>query len=136
MADIGIQVVTNIEGLDELEEALVNGSKKTAKKFLRGVEMKAATILVKSAKAYAPYETGQGEASIHKQTVVDTQEGSMTVRVGPSSIGFYLMFQEFGAPDANITALHWLENSAVAVQDEVLETYMSELGDSLDEMKG
>jgi HK97 gp10 family phage protein len=133
MSDMSIEIVTNIEGLDELEEAFTEGSKRVVKKFLRSVEMKAAKLLMDSARAYAPFDTGDLAGEIHRQTVVS--DGELTVRVGPSSEGFYGMFQEFGAPHANVPALHWLENSAVAVQDEVMNKYMEVLTDALEDMK-
>jgi HK97 gp10 family phage protein len=134
MADIDIEVVTNIEGLDELEEAFTNGSKRAVRKFLRSVEMKATKPLVQSAKEFAPYETGRLEMDIHRQSV--TGDGTLTMRVGPGKDAFYGQFQEFGAPEANVPAQHWLENAARASQDEVLEVYYSELSDALEEMKG
>jgi HK97 gp10 family phage protein len=134
MADMGIEIVTNIEGLDELEEAFTEGSKRAVKKFLRSVEMKAAKILMDSAKEYAPQDTGFLADDIHRQTVL-TSDGSLTVCVGPSSDGFYGMFQEFGAPDRNVPALHWLETSAKAVQDDVMDKYMEVLTEALQDMK-
>lgn len=133
MADIDIKVVTNIEGLDELEEALTSGSKRAARKYLRAVEMDAAKILVTSAKENAPYDTGDLESDIHRQSVQG--DGSLTVRVGPSRDAYWGLFQEFGAPEANVPALHWLEESAKAVQDEVLEKFYSGLTDGLNDMK-
>lgn len=131
MADLDVTIVTNIEGLDELEEAFTNGAKRAVRKFLRGVEFKAAKPLVESAKAFAPYETGNLEMEEHRQTV--TSDGALTVRVGPSSRAFYGMFQEFGTE--HVPALHWLENSARAVQDQVLEVYYQALTDGLQDMK-
>src|SRR5258707_1114396 len=107
MADIDIEIVTNIEGLEELEEAFTGGAKRAIVKFLRGVEMKAAKVLVDSAKQFVPKLTGRSEADIHRQSVVG--DGTLTVRVGPGPDSFYEMFQEWGAPDANVPALHWLE---------------------------
>jgi HK97 gp10 family phage protein len=133
MADMDIEIVTNIEGLDELEEAFTEGSKRAVKSFLRGVEFRAAKPLVDSAKEFAPRNTGTLANEIHRQTVVS--DGALTVRVGPSEEAFYGMFQEFGAPEANVKALHWLENSARAVQDEVLEKYYEELTNALEDMK-
>ena len=100
MADIDIEMVTDIEGLDELEEAFTEGNKRCVKKFLRHVEFQAASVLVESAKEYAPYETGQLEGDIHRQTV--QSDGALTVRVGPSAETYWGMFQEFGAPEANV----------------------------------
>jgi HK97 gp10 family phage protein len=133
MADVDIEIVTNIEGLDELEEAFTTGNKRAVKKFLRRVEMKAANVLVKSAEEYAPYETGQLEGDIHRQTVQG--DGSLTVRVGPGSQSYYGIFQEFGAPEANVPALHWLEDSAKAVKDQVLEEFYNGLNEGLEDMK-
>jgi len=131
MSDIDLEIVTNIEGLDELEEAFTEGSKRVVKKFLQRVERRATKPLVESATQYAPYETGNLESEIHGQSV--TGDGSLTMRVGPSSRGFYGIFQEFGTE--HIPALHWLENSARAVQDEVLEEYYAALSDGLEDMK-
>ena len=133
MADIGIEVVTNIEGLDELGEAFTGGSKRAVKKFLRRVEMKAADVLVKSAEGNAPRLEGTLAADIHRQTV--QSDGALTVRVGPSKDAFWGLFVEFGAPEANVPAQHWLENSAKAVKDEVLAEYVEAVNDGLQDMK-
>jgi HK97 gp10 family phage protein len=132
MADLDLEIVTNIEGLDELEEAFTNGAKRAVKKFLRRVEMRAAKPLVESAKQYAPYRTGDLEMDIHRQSV--TSDGALTLRIGPSQETFYGLIQEFG--DAHLPALHWLENSARAVQDEVLQEFYDALNEGLEDMKG
>jgi HK97 gp10 family phage protein len=133
MADLDVKIVTDIEGLDELEEAFTNGSKRAVKKFLRKVEMKAAKVLVDSAKEFAPYETGHLEGDMHRQVIQG--DGTLTVRVGPSKDTFYGMFQEFGAPEANVPALHWLEQSAKAVEPKVLEEYVEAVNEGLEDMK-
>lgn len=133
MADIEIEIVTNLEGLDELEEAFLEGSKRAVKKFLRHVEMDAAKILVDSAERNAPRETGALSEDIHRQT--KQSDGALTVRVGPSRETFYGLIQEFGAPEVDIPALHWLEDSARAVQDEVLDELYSGLTEGLIDMK-
>ena len=135
MADLDIEIVTEIEGLDELEEAFTGGSKRAIKKFLRHVEFQAAKVLVDSAEQAAPYRTGLLEEDIHRMTVTDNSTGTLTVRVGPSQETFYGLIQEMGAPDENIPALHWLENSARAVQGEVLEQYYTGLKEGLEDMK-
>lgn len=135
MADMDIEVVTEIEGLDELEEAFTGGSARAIKKFLRHVEFQAAKVLVESAEEYCPYRTGELEENIHRQTVIDNSSGTVTVRVGPSQQTFYGLIQEMGAPSENIPALHWLENSARAVQGEVLEEYQTGLTEGLEDMK-
>lgn len=131
MADLDLEIVTNIEGLDELEEAFTNGAKRAVKKFLRRVEMRAAKPLVESAKQYAPYRTGDLSMDIHRQSV--TSDGALTLRIGPSQDTFYGLIQEFG--DAHVPALHWLENSARAVQDDVLQEYYDALTEGLEDMK-
>lgn len=132
MADVDLEIVTNIEGLDELEEAFTQGSKRLVKKFLQKVEREATKPLVESAKQYAPYETGNLEMEIHRESV--TSDGALTMRVGPSSRAFYGTFDEFGTEHQ--AATHWLENSARAVQDEVLEEYYEALNEGLEDMKG
>jgi HK97 gp10 family phage protein len=131
MADLDIEIVTEIEGLDELEEAFTEGSKRAVKKYLRGVAMKAAKVLAESAKQYAPYWLGNLSNDIHRQTIVG--DGALTVRVGPSRETFYGLIHEFG--DEHVPALHWLENSARAVQDEVLQEFYSALNEGLADMK-
>jgi HK97 gp10 family phage protein len=133
MADIDLEMVTNIEGLDELEEAFTSGSRRAVKKFLRKVEMNAAKVLVESAKQFAPYDTGHLDGDIHRMSVVS--DDALTVRVGPSQDTFYGLMQEFGAPEANVPALHWLENSAREVQDKVLDEYYEGLREGLEDMK-
>lgn len=131
MADLDIEVVTNIEGLDELEEAFTTGSKRAVKKFLQKVERQATKPLVESAKQYAPYETGNLEMEIHRESV--TSDGALTMRVGPSSRAFYGIFEEFGTQHQ--AAMHWLENSARAVQNEVLQAFYAALSEGLEDMK-
>lgn len=133
MADIKIEVVTGLDGLDELEESFTAGSKRAVKKFLRRVEMKAAKTLQTSAEEYAPFNTGNLEENIRRQTVQG--DGTLNVRVGPSREAFYGIFQEFGAPGANVPAQHWLEESARAVQDKVLEEVYTGLQAGLEDMK-
>ena len=133
MAEYDATVVTNIEGLEELEEAFTTGNKRAVKKFLRRVEFQAAKVLVDSAKEFAPYETGQLEGDIHRQTV--QSDGALTVRVGPSQNAYWGLIQEIGAPARNVPALHWLENSAIAVQDQVLEEFYEGLTEGLKDMK-
>ena len=132
MADV--EVITDIEGLDELEEAFTQGSKRAVKKFLRRVEMRAAKLLKDALSEEAPYDTGDLSEDIHTQTV--QSDGALTVRVGPSKATFYGMFQEFGAPEANVPAQHWMENTAKEHQDEVLQEYMDALTEGLEDMKG
>ena len=133
MADLDIEIVTDIQGLDELEEAFTNGSKRAVKKFLARVEKRAAKVLKDALSEEAPYDTGDLSEDIHIQIVMG--DGTMTVRVGPSSRTFYGMFQEFGAPEANVPALHWMELTAKEHQDEVLQEYMTGLQEGLEDMK-
>jgi HK97 gp10 family phage protein len=130
---LDLEMVVEIEGLDELEEAFTEGSKRAVRKFLRSVEMKAAKVLKDHLSEEAPYRTGELSEDIHTQTVMG--DGTMTVRVGPSKETFYGVFQEFGAPEANVPAQHWMENTAREHQDEVLEEYMNAVSEGLQEMK-
>lgn len=135
MADLDLEIVTNIEGLEELEEAFTGGSKRAIKKFLRHVEFKAAKVLVVSAEESAPYRKGTLEGDIHRMSTVDSSDGVLTVRVGPSRNTFYGLMQELGVPEENIPATHWLEKSAIKVQQQVLEEYHSGLAEGLEDMK-
>lgn len=134
MADVDLQIVTNIEGLDELEKALLEGGPKAAKRFMRSVEMKAAKVLQDSASESAPFHTGDLSEDIKRQTIA--ADDTLTVRVGPSRETFYGLFQEFGAPEAGVPAQHWLESSAKEAQDAVLEKYIEAVNEGLEEMKG
>lgn len=131
MADLDLEIVTDIEGLDELEEALTNGSKRAVKKFLRHVEMEASKPIVEAAKQTAPRLTGALEMDIYRESKVS--EGALTLRIGPSPKTFYGLIQEMG--DAHVPALHWLENAARSVQNEVLEKYYEALTEGLKDMK-
>lgn len=133
MADVDITIVTEIEGLDELEEAFTQGSKRAVKKFLRRVERKAAKVLKTALEEDAPYDTGDLSEDIHIMTVVS--DGAMTCRVGPSKDTFYGVFQEFGAPEANVPAQHWMELAAKEHQDEVLQEYLDAVTEGLEDMK-
>lgn len=133
MADPELRIITDIEGLDVVEEAFTEGSKRAVRKLLRGVEMKAAKLLMDSAKEFAPYETGHLEGDIHRETKMG--DGSLTVRVGPSKQTFWGLIQEMGSPEAHVPALHWMENSARAVEDLVLDTFLAELQSGLEDMK-
>jgi HK97 gp10 family phage protein len=133
MADVDLDMVTNIEGLDELEEAFTQGSKRTVKKFLSRVEKRAAKVLKNALSAEAPYDKGDLSEDIHVQVI--QSDGALICRVGPSKATFYGMFQEFGAPEANVPAQHWMEDTAKEHQDEVLQEYMEALSDGLKDMK-
>lgn len=128
---IGVEIVTDIEGLDELEEAFTTGSVRVVKSFLRDVEMKAAKVLQTALEEEAPYESGDLSEDIHTQTV--TADGALTVRVGPSQDTFYGMFQEFGTKD--LPAQHWMEETAKEHQDEVLDAYVAAVDNGLQQMK-
>ena len=128
-----VEVITEIEGLDELEEAFTEGSKRAVMKFLRGVEMRAAKVLQDALSDEAPYRTGDLAGDIHRQTVQG--DGTLSVRIGPSQGTFYGLIQEFGSPIRNIPAQHWMEQTAREHQDEVLEEYMAALNEGLEDMK-
>lgn len=127
------QIITNVEGLAELEEAFTEGSKRAIFRFLMGVELKAADILVAAAKQNAPYEDGDLESSIGKQ--VTKAGGAVGVRVGPTKAGWYGLVQEFGAPEINQPAQHWLEEAAKGVADEVWDAFYNGLTKGLEDMK-
>jgi HK97 gp10 family phage protein len=135
VADVDIEIVTNIEGLDELATDLEEGSRRAAIKFIRHAEVQASKPLIAAARETAPYLTGRLEGDLHKQSVIDGAAGTLTMRVGPGKDSFYGQFQEFGAPEANVPALHWLEDAARSVQEEVLQTFMDALTEGLEDMK-
>jgi HK97 gp10 family phage protein len=87
---------------------------------------------VDAAKQTAPYRTGDLSVDIHRESV--TSDGALTLRIGPSQKTFYGLIQEMG--DAHVPALHWLENAARSVQDEVLQEFYDALTEGLEAMKG
>jgi HK97 gp10 family phage protein len=131
VADVDITIVTEIEGLDELEEAFTTGSKRMVKKFLSRVERRAAKVLKDSASETAPFYHGDLADDIHIQIIQG--DGTLTARVGPSKNTFYGLFDEFGT--AHQGAQHWLEQSARDVQDEVLDEYNEGVREGLEDMK-
>jgi HK97 gp10 family phage protein len=131
---MGMEIVTNIEGLDELETAFTEGSKRAVKTFLRRVERRAAKVLQEALSESAPVDTGDLSGDIHISTKVT--DGGLLTQVGPSKDTFYGMFQEFGAPEAHVPAQHWMELTAKEKQDEVLQEYMDALNEGLEDMKG
>jgi HK97 gp10 family phage protein len=133
MADIGIDIRTDVQGLEELEEAFTDGSKRAIVKFLRKVEKGAAKVLKDALSADAPYKEGFLSDDIHIMSIVG--DGLLTVRVGPGKEGFYGIFQEFGAPEANVPAQHWMELTAKEHQEEVLQQYMDGCTEGLQDMK-
>lgn len=128
---VGITIVAQIEGLDELEEAFTAGSKRAVRKFLQRVEQRAAKVLRMALSEEAPYDTGALSEDIHIQTLQG--DGTLTVRVGPSKRTFYGMFQEFGT--IHTPAQHWMELTAKEHQDEVLHEYIDAVTDGLQQMK-
>lgn len=127
------EVTVTLTGLDELEEAFTVGSERAMRRFLRNAEMKAAKVLQDTASANAPYAEGNLSEHIRRQSV--QSEDGVRVRVGPDREAFYGTFQEFGAPEAGVPALHWLEDSAKECQDEVLEELTAAFQIGLQEMK-
>lgn len=126
-------IVMKLEGFEELAEALDAGSKRAVKKFLARVEKKAAKVLKDALSEEAPYDQGDLADDIHITTT--TEDGALLCRVGPSKQTFYGMFQEFGAPEANVPAQHWMENTAKEHEDEVAEAYMDALNAGIEDMK-
>jgi HK97 gp10 family phage protein len=135
MADIDIEIVTLGEGWEELDADFKEGSKRAVRKFLRRAEMQATKPIVAAAKQSAPYLTGKLEGDIHRESILDPVQGTLTTRVGPGKDTFYGMFQEFGAPEANVPALHWLEDAARSVQEQVLQEFEKALTEGLEDMK-
>jgi HK97 gp10 family phage protein len=93
--------------------------------------MEASKPIVEAAKQTAPRLTGALQMDIHRESKVS--DGALTLRIGPSRETFYGLIQELG--DAHVPALHWLENAARSVQDEVLEEYYEALTEGLKDMK-
>jgi len=56
-------------------------------------------------------------------------------KTGPFQDTFWGLIQEFGAPEANVPALHWAENAAKEHQDEVLAVYYEALTEGIKDMK-
>ena len=132
MADLDLQIITNIEGLDELERDFINGGPRAVKKFLTRVEKRAAKLLQTALSENAPYLTGDLSEDIHIQVV--QAPGALVCRIGPSQDTFYGLMQEFGTVTGT-PALHWMELTAKENQDAVLQEYMDAVTESLQDIK-
>jgi len=125
-----IEIITNLEGLDELEKTLTSGSKGAVKRFLRAGEKKAARVIQAAAIDNAPELTGVLKENIKVSSSVSGD--TLNVRVGPSPEAFYGIFQEFGTEFQ--PGQHWLSISFDESKDEALGVFLSEATDSLQEM--
>jgi len=131
MAD---EIKCTIEGLEGLEDALRNAPKKMAVKFVRNANKTGANILKEAIANAAPVDTGFLSEHIGIQSKVTSgDEGSLTTHVGPTNQAFYGIFEEFGANGR--PGLHFMEHAAERVQDEVVEAYVNECNDRLEDLK-
>ena len=124
MADV--EIITNIDGLDALEETLTVGGKKAAVRFLRSIERRAAKLIQTEAEQTAPYETGNLEDNINISSRL--RDDTLTCRIGPGGRAFYGIFSELGTEHE--PALHWLSQAF----DDALDALIEEASSDLEEM--
>jgi HK97 gp10 family phage protein len=131
MAD---KVGCEIHGLDGVEDALCNAPKKMAVKYARNVSKAGGNILKEAIANAAPVDTGFLSEHIGIQSkATGGDEGSLTTHVGPTSQAFYGVFEEFGANGR--PGLHFMEHAAERVQDEVVDAFVNECNDRLEDLK-
>lgn len=90
-----------VDGLKELDEALKELPKATARNVLLRTLKKEAQPIADDAAAFAPDDPRTGGKDLHTSMLVQSvpakgRESDVEVAVGPSSKTFYGMFQEFG----------------------------------------
>lgn len=90
-----------IEGLKELDEALAELPKATARNVLLRTLKKVAQPIADTAAHLAPDDPRTGGKDLHSSILVQSvpakkRENDVEVAVGPSQQTFYGMFQEFG----------------------------------------
>jgi HK97 gp10 family phage protein len=142
-------VKVEILGLPELEKTLTDEGPKMAKRWLRQMERKAGKIWQEEIEARAPKgETGFLADNIKIKTHYERSDQEMVMQVGPTSEAYYGLFQEFGTRDVEGTdkngkhfhhpaqaAQPFMRPAYESKKDEVLEAFVSEARDRLEDMK-
>jgi HK97 gp10 family phage protein len=126
-----IEIVTDIQGLDELEATLTEGSRKAALKFLRNAEKKAARPVLDAQRMTVPIDYGDLLEALKISS--STRGDTLTVRVGPDKSQNYIgRFTEFGTIDQ--PAQHWMSRAFDASKESALDAFIEVATDSLEEM--
>lgn len=130
MADV--EIITNICGLDELEQTLIAGGKSAAQKFLRNVEKKAAQPVLEAMQETVPIGlTGDLLVALKMQS--QTAQDGMVVKVGPTSDENYIgRFAEFGTEKQ--PAQHWMSRAFSNSKEAALDGFIQAATESLNEM--
>jgi len=127
-----VEIITNISGLDELEDALNAGGKKAAQRFLRSIERKAAKVVLNAMEETVPVVTGALRDSLAIRST--TGQDGLTVMVGPTKDENYIgRFTEFGT--VKQPAQHWMDEAFQSSKEESLTVLIEEATKSLEEMK-
>jgi HK97 gp10 family phage protein len=90
-------VTVKVEGLKELEEALLNKAPKAVRKATRSVMRDAGKWMAAQIAAAAPHRSGFLASHIVSKIKISTKQDEATVAVGPSKDAFYAQFEEFGS---------------------------------------
>jgi|SRR5581483_4858013 len=95
-------ITAQVGGLDGLEQKLNNLAPKAARGAIRKAARQAGKIWQEAVQERVPVHTGQEQESISVRTSAGAGEeegttGSVTVSVGPTKPGFYMLWQEFGS---------------------------------------
>jgi HK97 gp10 family phage protein len=130
MADIDI--ITNLTGLDELEQTLIAGGQKSAQKFLRTVEKKAAQPVLEAMQETVPIGlTGDLLVSLKIQS--QSAKDGVVVMIGPTSDeNFIGRFSNFGTEKQPAT--HWMDRAWAASKEAALDGFIQAATESLNEM--
>jgi HK97 gp10 family phage protein len=128
---MGKTVTVKIEGLKELEDALLNQAPKDVRKAVRNVLKDAGAWMAAQMAAVAPRRTGFLAMHIVSKVSISSKKDQATVSVGPSSDAWYSQFEEFGSvhnrpPQPFIRRT--FEQSAEAWLDKVVSGLKSALG--------
>lgn len=90
-------VSCKIEGLDELEDALLNQTTKKARSGMREALQAVGDFLRLAMVLKVPSRTGFLARHIISKITLSTKQDEGTVSVGPSKEAFYAQFVEFGS---------------------------------------
>ncbi len=89
-------VSCTVEGLDELEHALLDTTVKKARKGMREALNAAGEVMRAAIEEKAPRRTGFLSSHIITKVKLSAKEDEGTVSVGPSKEAFYGVYDEFG----------------------------------------
>jgi HK97 gp10 family phage protein len=127
-----MEINVELKGFDVLEQRLKSEPPKVARKVLRRAARDAGDIWVTAISDNAPELTGYLRANIGENTHAST--AGIEVVVGPGKKAFYAIFQEFGTRFQG--AKPFVRPAFESTKDLVLDTFVEDLNDELNALKG